>query len=130
MAPARRQATSPPPHRSRSEPRRRRPLGYPSPLPTSGKLRLVDAFFSNRPCAVDTFEKTARETTLANGTIKKLISERGFGFITAEDGKDYFFHKDGLAPSMDFDRLVGGESVTFEVEASPRGPRAVQVQQA
>jgi CspA family cold shock protein len=67
---------------------------------------------------------------LTSGTIKKLISERGFGFITAEDGKDYFFHKDGLASSMDFDRLVGGESVTFEVESSPRGPRAVQVRQA
>jgi CspA family cold shock protein len=67
---------------------------------------------------------------MANGTVKKLISERGFGFITAEDGKDYFFHKDGLAPSMDFDRLVGGETVTFEVEAGPKGPRAVQVQRA
>ncbi len=67
---------------------------------------------------------------MTSGTIKKLISERGFGFITAEDGKDYFFHKDGLSSSLDFDRLVGGESVTFEVEAGPKGPRAVQVQSA
>ncbi len=67
---------------------------------------------------------------MANGTVKKLISERGFGFITADDGKDYFFHKDGLSSSLDFDRLVGGESVTFEVEAGPKGPRAVQVQSA
>ncbi len=64
---------------------------------------------------------------MATGTIKKLISERGFGFITAEDGKDYFFHKDGVAASIDFDRLVGGEAVTFDVESGPKGPRATNV---
>jgi CspA family cold shock protein len=67
---------------------------------------------------------------MANGTVKKLVSERGFGFITAEDGKDYFFHRDGLDSSIDFDRLVGGEKVAFEIESSPRGPRAVKVQTA
>lgn len=67
---------------------------------------------------------------MTNGTIKRVISERGFGFIAAPDGKEYFFHKDGLTSSLDFDRLVGGESVTFEVEAGPKGPRAVQVQSA
>jgi len=65
---------------------------------------------------------------MANGTIKKLISDRGFGFITADDGKDYSFHRDGLAASLDFDRLVGGEKVSFDIEASPRGPRATNVQ--
>ena len=64
---------------------------------------------------------------MPNGTIKKVISDRGFGFITGEDGKDYFFHRDGLAASLDFDRLVGGEAVTFEIQASPRGPRAIEV---
>jgi CspA family cold shock protein len=64
---------------------------------------------------------------VSTGTVKKLIADRGFGFITADDGKDYFFHRDGLEPSLDFDRLVGGEKVEFEVQASPRGPRAVKV---
>ncbi|TME30999.1 MAG: cold shock domain-containing protein [Chloroflexi bacterium] len=64
---------------------------------------------------------------MATGTIKKLISDRGFGFITAEDGKDYFFHRDGLSGTLDFDRLTGGEKVTFDVESSPRGPRATNV---
>ena len=64
---------------------------------------------------------------MTTGTIKKLVSDRGFGFITAENGKDYFFHRDGLASSLDFDRLVGGESVAFDVEQSPKGPRAVRV---
>ena len=68
--------------------------------------------------------------TLTTGTVKKVISERGFGFISAPDGKEYFFHKDGLTSSLDFDRLVGGERVSFEVQSSPRGDRAVKVQAA
>lgn len=65
---------------------------------------------------------------MTTGTIKRVISERGFGFIVAPDGTEYFFHKDGLAASVDFDRLTGGEQVSFEVQAGPKGPRAVQVQ--
>jgi CspA family cold shock protein len=67
---------------------------------------------------------------LTTGTVKKVISERGFGFIAAPDGKEYFFHKDGLTSSLDFDRLVGGESVSFDIEGSPKGDRAVRVQAA
>ena len=63
---------------------------------------------------------------MQNGTIKKLVSERGFGFIAAEDGQEYFFHRSGT--TADFDRLLGGEKVSFEVEASPKGPRAARVQ--
>jgi CspA family cold shock protein len=64
---------------------------------------------------------------MATGTVKKVVAERGFGFITADDGKDYFFHRDSLEASLDFDRLVGGEKVEFEEQASPKGPRAVRV---
>ncbi len=67
---------------------------------------------------------------MANGTVKKIVADRGFGFITAEDGKDYFFHRDGLDRSLDFDRLNGGEAVAFDVEQSPRGPRAGKVRAA
>lgn len=67
---------------------------------------------------------------MATGTVKKIVSDRGFGFITADDGKDYFFHRDGLDRALDFDRLVGGEKVSFEIEASPRGPRASKVSAA
>jgi CspA family cold shock protein len=65
---------------------------------------------------------------VATGTIKKVISDRGFGFITADDSKDYFFHRDALDSSLDFDRLVGGEKVEFQIEQSPKGPRASRVQ--
>jgi CspA family cold shock protein len=70
------------------------------------------------------------EVIMTTGTIKKVISERGFGFIAAADAKEYFFHRDGLDSSLDFDRLVGGEQVSFEIEASPKGPRASQVRSA
>ena len=68
---------------------------------------------------------------MTTGTIKKIVADRGFGFITAEDGKEYFFHHEltSQAP-LEFDRLVGGERVSFEIEASPKGPRANQVSAA
>jgi cold shock protein len=68
-----------------------------------------------------------KEVTVATGTIKKVVSDRGFGFITADDAKDYFFHRDALDSSLDFDRLNGGEKVEFDIEQSPKGPRAARV---
>jgi cold shock protein len=67
---------------------------------------------------------------MATGKVKKVISDRGFGFITADDAKEYFFHRDGLDSSLNFDRLVGGENVEFQIEQSPRGPRATRVKAA
>ena len=67
---------------------------------------------------------------MTTGTIKKVIADRGFGFIAAEDGKEYFFHRGGLQAPLEFDRLTGGERVSFEVEQGPKGPRASQVSAA
>jgi CspA family cold shock protein len=64
---------------------------------------------------------------MATGTIKKVVSDRGFGFITGEDGKDYFFHRNTLSESLPFDAITGGERVDFTLQASDRGPRAVNV---
>jgi cold shock protein len=58
------------------------------------------------------------------GTITRVVFERGFGFIAADDGKEYFFHRSGLDSSIDFDRLDVGERVSFEIERSDKGPRA------
>ena len=60
------------------------------------------------------------------GKIKKLIWDRGFGFITAEDGKDVFFHRSSLAAGG-FDALKEGTSVEFDLETGPKGRRAVNV---
>jgi CspA family cold shock protein len=71
------------------------------------------------------FSSRDKEMAMPTGTVKKLVLERGFGFIAAEDGKEYFFHRSGT--EGDFDRLMGGEKVSFEIEASPKGPRAKSI---
>jgi CspA family cold shock protein len=57
------------------------------------------------------------------GTIKRVVRERGFGFILASDGKEVFFHRSGLQ-QMDFDGLKEGTSVEYELERGEKGPRA------
>ena len=60
------------------------------------------------------------------GEIKKLIRERGFGFISAEDGREIFFHRSALE-GVDFEALEEGNSVEFNVERGPKGPQAANV---
>ena len=60
------------------------------------------------------------------GKIKKLIRQRGFGFISDTDGREVFFHQSGLQGAQ-FDNLNEGQSVEFEVENSPKGPRAINI---
>ncbi len=67
---------------------------------------------------------------MATGTVKKVVAERGFGFITAEDGRDYFFHRSAVTPPLDFERMAGGEQVRFEIEQDAKGPRARNVEAA
>jgi CspA family cold shock protein len=86
--------------------------------------------FSNGPCVLPSRFGKRLEVNVTTGTIKKVVAERGFGFISAEDAKEYFFHRGGLDSSIDFDRLVGGERVEFEIETSPKGPRATRVRSA
>ncbi len=67
---------------------------------------------------------------MLTGSVKKVVPDRGFGFITAEDGQEYFFHRSSVDASLDFDRLGGGEKVTFDIERSDKGPRARAVKAA
>ena len=60
------------------------------------------------------------------GKIKQVVQERGFGFICDTDGKEVFFHQSSLVDAQ-FDALKDGQSVEFEIENSPKGPRAVKV---
>lgn len=62
-----------------------------------------------------------------NGTIKRLVRDRGFGFIRGEDGFERFFHKSGCVGGTHFDDLNEGHPVTFEDEKSSKGPRAGDV---
>jgi CspA family cold shock protein len=67
------------------------------------------------------------ESVMPSGTIKKVQTDRGFGFITAEDGQEYFFHRTGLDSSLNFDALRAGERVTFDVQQSDKARRAAKV---
>ncbi len=61
-----------------------------------------------------------------NGTVKWFNAEKGYGFITSEDGNDVFVHfsqinKDG------YKTLEEGEKVSFELAEGPKGPQAENV---
>ena len=60
------------------------------------------------------------------GKIKKVVQERGFGFISDTDGREVFFHQTSLVDTQ-FATLKADQSVEFEIEDSPKGPRAVNV---
>jgi CspA family cold shock protein len=64
-----------------------------------------------------------------SGTIKRLVSDKGFGFIAAGDGNEYFFHNSACT-GVRFDELREGQAVTFERGQGPKGPRAENVQLA
>ena len=60
------------------------------------------------------------------GTVKWFNNQKGYGFITAEDGKDVFVHYSGL--NMEgFKSLEEGAAVEFEVADGAKGPQAVNV---
>ena len=62
-----------------------------------------------------------------NGKIKRLNTEKGFGFITPDGSdKDVFFHNSAL-DGVTFDSLQEGMAVSFETEDSDKGPRAKNV---
>lgn len=66
---------------------------------------------------------------MENGTIKKLVAEKNFGFISYNGEKDLFFHANNLV-GVSFNELNEGEAVTFDVEQSEKGPAAVNVKKA
>lgn len=63
-----------------------------------------------------------------NGSIKRM-TDKGFGFIAAPDGNEYFFHQSACS-TVRFDDLREGQNVTFTVGQGPKGPRAENVNPA
>lgn len=63
---------------------------------------------------------------MLKGTVKWFNKEKGFGFLTSEDGTDYFVHFTGIV-GEGFRTLEEGQEVTFEVSEGKKGPMAVEV---
>jgi CspA family cold shock protein len=66
---------------------------------------------------------------MAEGKIKRLMRDRGFGFIAATDGREIFFHRSELN-NVEFDDLKEGDNLEFNVTQGAKGPQAVQVKKA
>lgn len=59
------------------------------------------------------------------GTIKKIIRQKGFGFIIPDDGtEEVFFHRGSLAPRVQIDDLNEKDTVQFQVRRGDKGPVA------
>ena len=66
-----------------------------------------------------------KETRMPSGTIKRLVRDRGFGFIRDDGGQEWFFHRSSVEGS--FEQLNEGQRVSFDEEPSAKGPRAGNV---
>lgn len=66
-----------------------------------------------------------RYRLMNNGTVKWFNSEKGYGFITGEDGKDVFVHFSAIMCDG-FKTLEEGQAVTFDVEADPKDSRKLK----
>jgi CspA family cold shock protein len=60
------------------------------------------------------------------GTIKRLVRDKGFGFVAAANGTEYFFHQSACT-GVAFDQLREGDTVTFTTGQGPKGPRAENI---
>lgn len=67
--------------------------------------------------------RSAEVVDVANGTIKRLVRDRGFGFIRDDGGQEWFFHRSSVEAGA-FDQLNEGQRVSFDEEPSQKGPRA------
>jgi len=62
------------------------------------------------------------------GRIKRVVRDKGFGFITPDDGsEDVFFHRSRLAPRIEFEELRDGDEVEFQTRPGEKGPQAFDV---
>lgn len=70
-----------------------------------------------------------KKSTTKQGTIKRLVRGRGFGFVRENNGNtEYFFHRSSVNPDATaFDSMNEGDNVSFVLGSSPKGPRAESV---
>lgn len=65
---------------------------------------------------------------MATGTVKWFSYDKGYGFIKPDDqSKDLFVHQTGISGSGGERSLAEGAKVSYDIESSERGPKAVNV---
>ena len=87
------------------------------------------AFFGGRPTLLLRPAKNScfySSEVYMRGTIKRVVRDRGFGFIQTADKREVFFHRNSLQ-GLNFDDLREGDAVEFDEERSEKGPRAANV---
>ncbi|OED37703.1 hypothetical protein AB834_01435 [PVC group bacterium (ex Bugula neritina AB1)] len=70
------------------------------------------------------FNKSSK--TMRTGKVKRVLRNKGFGFITDMDGKQIFFHQTAVVGTR-FESLKDGQEVSFHVKHTPKGPNAINV---
>ena len=61
------------------------------------------------------------------GIVKGYDRDRGFGFVTGDDGEDYFLHVSGLREYLKHKGLREGQRVLFDIDFDMKGDRAINV---
>ena len=64
---------------------------------------------------------------MKKGTVKEYYRLKGFGFITGQDGEDYFVHVSGLREYLKDSGLRAGQNVSFDVMSDMKGDKAINV---
>lgn len=63
---------------------------------------------------------------MIQGKIKRIFRDKGFGFISADDGREVFFHRSELI-DLNMEALSEGDSLSFEVVKGKKGPQATHI---
>jgi CspA family cold shock protein len=104
-------------------------LDRPEPFGIGGACVHFDAGFQivlpNR-WAVAAIFMSGKEWRMATGKVKWFNDQKGFGFISADDGKDIFVHHT-VIEGQGFKTLIDGENVEYECETGPKGSKATRV---
>ena len=62
-----------------------------------------------------------------NGIVKEYDKHRGYGFITGDDGQDYFVHAYGLGPKLKSSGINSSQRVAFDIDFDMKGDKAINV---
>jgi cold shock protein len=104
------------------------PLGRTDSTPSGAeKVQARGCCNTVASSAVAALRATEERSTMPTGTVKWFSDDKGFGFITPDDGsRDLFVHHSNIEADG-YRSLAEGAKVSYEEEAGPKGPKAINV---